>query len=200
MLFLEHLIMLVRSEIMEDLKDRLDLIKQRISEETFLANKGLSNEVGFHFFCYNPKYEMLVRNYIGILKEDTGAAYNIIEHDLYEVFLNILEDKRVLRTVASLEDKKGKEHLLAQIQKIATPQAFIERIKYEDHQLGDVLVLTGVGKVFPYMRSHNLLESMQAYFSDIPVLLFYPGEYDGTSPKLFDKFTDGHYYRAFNLL
>ena len=183
-----------------DIKEQLDLIKKRISEPDFLANKGLSNEVGFHFFCYAPEYEMIVRDYITKLKEDKSPVYNIIEHDLYNVFINILEEKRVLKNVPSLEEKKGKEHLLAQIQKIATPQAFIEKMKYEPHELGDILVLSGVGKVFPYMRSHNLLESMQAYFSDIPVIVFYPGEYDGTSPKLFNKFSDGHYYRAFDLL
>lgn len=183
-----------------DIKEKLDLIKARISEPDFLANKGLSNEVGFHFFCYEPEHEMIVRNYISKLKDDSNSPYNIIEHDLYDIFINILEEKRVLKNIPSHEEKKGKEHLLAQVQKIATSQAFIEKMKYEPHQLGDVLVLSGVGKVFPYMRSHNLLESMQAYFSDIPVIVFYPGEYDGTSPKLFSKFTDGHYYRAFNLL
>lgn len=185
---------------MKDIKEKLDLIKARISEEDFLANRGLSNEVGFHFFCYSPQHEIIVRDYIRRLKDDNTGSFRIIEHDLYQVFLNILEEKRVLKNVANLEEKKGKEFLLSQLQKIATPAAFIEKMKYEPHKFGDVLVLSGVGKVFPYIRSHNLLESMQAYFSDIPVVVFYPGEYDGTSPKLFDKFSDGHYYRAFDLL
>lgn len=184
----------------KELKDKLDLIKQRLSEEDFLANRGLSNEVGFHFFCYDPKHEMLVRNYTDILKEETGTVYNIIEYDLYEVFLNILEEKRVLKSVASLEDKKGKEHLLAQIQKIASPMAFVSKMKYEPHNYGDVLVLTGVGKVFPYIRTDQLMENLQAYFLDMPVIVFYPGEFTGNGVKLFNRLPIRPYYRAFDLL
>ncbi len=183
---------------MRNINDRLDSIKSRISDKDFLSNKGLSNEVGFHFFCYEPEHEMIIRNYIKKLKYDKDI--NIIEHDLYHIFLDILENKRVLKSVASLENKKGREYLLKQIQKIATPDVFVEKMKYDNHKFGDIIVLSGVGKVFPYIRSHNLLESMQVHFFDVPVLVFYPGEYDGTSPKLFSKFTDGHYYRAFNLL
>ncbi len=185
---------------MKDIKERLDLIKARISEEDFLANRGLGNEVGFYFFCYAPEEEMVVQRFLETLQKGKLEPYRIIAHDIYEVFLEILEDKRVLKNVATLEERKGREHLLTQIQKIATPAAFIEKMNYAPHEFGDVLVLSGIGKVFPYIRSHTLLESMQVYFSDIPVVIFYPGKYDGVSPRLFDKFSDGHYYRAFDLL
>ena len=62
------------------------------------------------------------------------------------------------------------------------------------------LFLTGVGKVYPFMRSHKILDSMQQVFSDIPIVMFYPGEFNGQSLILFEKFLDGNYYRAFNLL
>jgi hypothetical protein len=73
-------------------------------------------------------------------------------------------------------------------------------MKYEPHKYGDVLFLTGVGKVYPFMRSHKMLDTMQQAFSDIPIVMFYPGEFNGQSLNLFDKFHDGNYYRAFNLL
>ncbi len=73
-------------------------------------------------------------------------------------------------------------------------------MKYEPHKPGDVLFLTGVGKVYPFMRSHKMLDSMQQAFSDIPIVMFYPGEFNGQSLILFEKFHDGNYYRAFNLL
>lgn len=184
----------------ESLKEKLDNLKYRFAEEKFLTNKGLSNEVGIYYACYPPKEEMLVRSYIEKLATDKNEKFNIINYDLYEVFLEILKDKRVLDKVEQLEEKKGKDNLLKQLQKIATPIAFVEKMNYEPHNLGDIIVITGVGKVFPYMRSHNLLESIQVYFSDIPVVVFYPGKYDGVSPSLFGQFSDGHYYRAFNLL
>ena len=185
---------------MADIKQELDKIKERISDANFLANKGLSNEVGIHVFNYAPQFELIVRDYIARFVNTPSDVYRVIERDMYKIFLEILEEKRVLGTVSGLEEKKGKDYLLAQLQKIATPEAFLAKMKYEPHEHGDVLFLTGVGKVFPFMRSHKLLERMQQVFSDIPIVMFYPGEFNGQSLILFDKLHDGNYYRAFNLL
>lgn len=184
---------------MADIKQELDKIKGRISDANFLANKGLSNEVGIHVFKYAPQDELIVRDYIERLLSTPSDDYRIIERDMYKILVEILEEKRVLGSVPSLEEKKGKDYLLAQLQKIATPEAFLAKMKYEPHQRGDVLFLTGVGKVYPFMRSHKMLDSMQQVFTDIPIVMFYPGGFNGQSLILFDKFHDGNYYRAFDL-
>lgn len=179
----------------------LDRIKDRISDPSFLQNEGLSNEVGIHVFCYDPQDELVVQDYIRRLKNETNTPYRIIECDLYEIFLSLLEDKRVLKSVEGLEDKRGKDYLLSQLQKIATPDAFLGRMNYTPHVKGqDVLFMTGIGKIHPFMRSHKMLDSMQHIFEDIPVVMFYPGTFNGQSLNLFNEFLDGHYYRAFNLL
>jgi hypothetical protein len=185
---------------MSSIKEQLDRIKTRISDENFLANKGLSNEVGIHVFCYQPADELMVRDYIKRLKAETGDGFKIIECDMYELFLEVLKDKRVLEKVADIEENKGRDYLLAQLQKVATPVALLAKMKYSPHKRGDVLFLTGIGKVYPFMRSHNMLDSMQQELSDIPIVMFYPGEFNGQSLNLFEKFFDGNYYRAFNLL
>jgi hypothetical protein len=185
---------------MADIKQELDRIKGRISDAAFLANKGLANEVGIHVFKYAPQHELIVRDYIKRLASAPSDDYHIIEQDMYKILLKILEEKHVLASVPSLEEKKGKDYLLEQIQKIATTEAFIAKMKYEPHKHDDVLFLTGVGKVYPFMRSHKMLNSMQHVFSDIPIVMFYPGDFNGQSLTLFDKFHDGNYYRAFNLL
>jgi hypothetical protein len=185
---------------MADIKQELDKIKERISDPDFLANKGLSNEVGIHVFKYAPQHELIVRDYIERLVHTPSDVYRIIECDMYKILLEILEEKRVLRNVPTLEEKKGKDYLLSQLQKIAKPEAFLAKMKYEPHKRGDVLFLTGVGKVYPFMRSHKMLDSMQQEFDDIPIVMFYPGELNGQSLILFNKFHDGNYYRAFNLL
>ncbi len=185
---------------MSDIKQKLDKIRERLSDPSFLANKGLSNEVGIHVFCYDPADEIIVREFITHLKEEKKTLYHIRECDLYEIFLQLLEDKRVLKSVAALEEKRGSDYLLKQLQKIATPEALLEYMKYEPHEKGDVLVLTGIGKIYPFMRSHKMLDSMQHLFEDIPIVMFYPGSFNGQDLGLFDRFLDGHYYRAFNLL
>jgi hypothetical protein len=178
----------------------LDKIVGRISEESFLKNRGLSNEVGIHVFCYSPEDEMIVRSFFDDLKERSDLPFRIIERDLYKIFLEICEDRRILTRIPDMEDKKGKEYLLQQLGKVATPEAFVEKMKYEPQKYGDVLLISGVGKVYPFMRSHKILDNIQHIFANIPVVMLYPGEFNGQDLNLFEKFLDGHYYRAFNLL
>jgi hypothetical protein len=185
---------------MADIKQELDRIKGRISDANFLANKGLSNEVGIHVFKYEPQNELIVRDYIERLVKTPCDSFRIIERDMYKILLDILDEKKVLGSVPSLEERKGKDYLLTQLQKIATQDSFLAKMKYKPHERGDVLFLTGIGKVYPFMRSHKMLDSMQQEFSDIPIVMFYPGEFNGQSLSLFNKFHDGNYYRAFNLI
>ena len=185
---------------MSNIKNELDKITERIADANFLANKGLANEVGVHVFNYPPQDELAVRNYIERINSISSSRYRVIVKDLYNIFIEILEEKRVIDNVPSLEEKRGKEFLLEQLQKIATPESFLGKMEYKPHQHGDVLFLTGIGKVFPFMRSHIMLNIMQESFADIPIVVFYPGTFNGQELTLFDKFHDGNYYRAFNLL
>ena len=166
----------------------------------FLSNKGLSNEVGIRVFCYEPKDEMLVRSYFADLINAQGQPFRIVECDLYKIFLRICEEKRILKGIPNMEKKKGSECLLKQLQKAVSPEAFVEKMKYEPHEHGDILLITGVGKVYPFMRSHNILDNIQHIFSDIPVVMLYPGAYNGQELSLFAEFEDGNYYRAFNMI
>ena len=185
---------------MSGIRKNLDAIKERFSDEVFLSNKGLSNEVGIHVLCYDPHDELIVRDFIANLKQQKGLSFRLIECDLYKIFLQICEEKGILKTIPAMEKKKGSEGLLKQLQKIASPEVFVERMKYSPHKHGDILLITGLGKVFPFMRSHNILDNIQHIFSDIPVVMLYPGKFNGQELSLFDEFHDGNYYRAFNML
>ena len=185
---------------MDELITKLNKVSTRLSDDSFLSNKGLSNEVGIHVFCYEPKDEMTVRTYFDTLKNKKNVPYRIVECDLYKIFLSICEDKHILKSIPNMEERKGKAYLLEQLQKVAPPEAFVEKMKYEPHKHGDILLITGVGKVYPFMRSHKILDNIQHIFSDIPVLMLYPGTFNGQDLGLFGLFLDGHYYRAFNLL
>lgn len=185
---------------MDDIMNSLSKVSARLSEESFLTNRGLSNEVGIHVFCYDPKDELTVRAYFESLKSKSDVPYRLVERDLYKIFLELCEDKHIMNSISNMEERKGKEYLSEQLQKVATPEAFVEKMKYEPHEKGDVLLISGVGKVYPFMRSHKILDNIQHIFSDIPVLMLYPGTFNGQDLDLFGKFLDGHYYRAFNLL
>ena len=180
--------------------DSLKQISARLSDAAFLSNHGLSNEVGIHIFCYPPEEELTVRNRFEYLARQPDVPYRLVERDLYRIFLQICAEKKILNSIPGMEERKGKDYLAVQLQKIATPEAFAEKMKYAPHELGDVLLITGVGKVYPFMRSHKILDNIQHIFSDIPIVMLYPGAFNGQSLDLFGRFLDGHYYRAFNLL
>ncbi len=195
-----HLIVFVEVETMSNIINQLNEVKKRFSDEVFLSNKGLSNEVGIHVFCYNPKEKMLVSSFFSDLIQSENQIFRLKECDLYQIFLQICEEKRILKSIPAMEKKKGSDYLLKQLQKAISPEDFVEKMKYEPHEYGDILLITGVGKVYPFMRSHNILDNLQHIFSDIPVVMLYPGTYNGQELSLFDEFHDGNYYRAFNMI
>ena len=64
----------------------------------------------------------------------------------------------------------------------------------------DLIFISGIGSVWPLMRGHDLLNNLHALLGDTPVVLFYPGSYDGQSLSLFGRVTSSNYYRAFKLI
>ena len=69
----------------------------------------------------------------------------------------------------------------------------------------DIFFLTGIGEVFPYIRSHNVLNNLQSVVTGRPMLMFFPGRYEqsdtlGSSLVLFGRLKDDQYYRAKNIL
>lgn len=185
---------------MADIKERLDNLRIHIQEPEFLEGKGLSNEVNIRIFCYDAKDEMTVRQFIDQITTDQSIACHLIECNLYETFLTLCDDIDITEAISEMEAADGKEFLLDQLYSAIGEGEFIEKIQYEPHNTGDVLILTGVGDVFPFMRVHSLLEALQPHFSDIPILVMYPGTFDGSYVRLFDRLTPNPYYRAFNEL
>ena len=180
--------------------ERLDNLRNLIQNPDFLEGKGLSNEVNIRIFCYDPKKEMVVRHFTEKLMIDQSLSCHLIEYNLYKVFLSICDDKRITGRVAQLEEKKGKQFILDQMKRMASNTAFIAKMQYDPHEHGDVIMITGVGEAYPFIRVHALLDAMQPYFSDIPILVMYPGTFDGRYVKLFDKLEPNPYYRAFNVI
>lgn len=184
---------------MSDIKERLDILRENIQQEDFLLGRGLSNEVNIRMFCYAAEDEMIVQHFINQLKADQSLNCRLIECNLYEIFLSICDDKRITNSIPSMEERKGKDFILKQMNSVATVGAFIDKMQYESHIKGkDILLLTGVGDVFPFMRVHMLLDALQPHFSDIPILVMYPGKFDGSYMRLFNKLEPNPYYRAFN--
>lgn len=186
---------------MGDINERLDRLKLKIQTEDFLWGKGLSNEVNIWIFCYEPTEEMTVHNFVEGLIVEQNLKCRVHSFNLYEVFLDICRKKNILSKIPAMEEKKGKDYLLRQMHSITTESAFINQMNFEPQTRGtDMILLSGVGDVFPFMRVHSLLEAMQPHFSNIPILVLYPGKFEDTQLKLFNKLKPNSYYRAFNII
>ena len=96
---------------MDDIMNSLSKVSARLSEESFLTNRGLSNEVGIHVFCYDPKDELTVRAYFESLKSKADVPYRLVERDLYKIFLELCEDKHIMNSISNMEERKGKEYV-----------------------------------------------------------------------------------------
>lgn len=184
---------------MENILERLSALEKNFTNEQFLTNRGLSNEVGIYIFAYDPKDEMAVQEFVRMQK-NRNSAYNIIEFDLYKTFISICEERKIIKSIPSMQERKGSDYLKEQLKKVASPEAFAKKMEYEPHRHGDIVIITGVGEIYPFLRVHSFLESIQHMFEDVPVVVMYPGKYDGQTLVLFNKFFDANHYRSFALV
>ncbi len=189
-----------------EFKDKIDKIWDRISDEDFLANRGVANEVRYYVFDYEPCDELIMREKIKALKKQNNPdadGFQIVEYDLYEIVIGILEEKGYLDKCIKFEDAKGMEYVYTAVSKMLRltndDNLIVNKIVAEtpDHA---VAFLTGVGKVFPFVRSHNVLNNLHQVLDKVPVVMFYPGQWNGQSLSLFGTINDGNYYRAFPLI
>jgi len=186
--------------------ERLDKIMPRILEKRFRENKGLGNEIGYYIFDYDPKDELLVREHIEFIKQrvnSNNSEVEIKEFDLYELMIEVLEQKGYLQKVMEMEAKKGSEKILTPIKKTLRltqkNDLIIDYIK-KNVSKNNIVFLTGVGKAWPVIRSHTVLNNLHSAIDDVPVVMFFPGRYDGQELCLFDEIKDDNYYRAFKLV
>lgn len=186
----------------DDFARRCEALRAHLGEDDFLHNRGLGNEIGFFTFCYDASLELRAREFFAQLEAESASGAlpcNLMVRNLYDTFLGLLEKKRILAAVPKQEARRGSDHLLKRLRSIATPEALAAELVYEPHQPGDVLLLTGVGEIYPFLRVHTLLDNMHVAFGDIPVVVAYPGRFNGQSFSLFNMLDDGNYYRAFDI-
>jgi hypothetical protein len=193
---------------MSNIEDRLNKIEEKITEPAFLKNKGLGNEVGYYIFDYSPKDELHVRNHIAYLKDKinrSGFGFQIVEFDLYKLIINILEQEGYLENCFKQEQSAGFNELADGLSNMlgldSTDQTnLIVTTIVNNFPPNSVVFLTGVGKCYPFVRSHNVLNNLHQVLDSVPVVMFYPGRYSGQNLQLFGTIKDDNYYRAFPLV
>lgn len=206
----------------QPLANRFDHLIQVIGGERFLQMRGLNNDLPFYIceFRANEAFEMqrMQRQLISSLANLQvtclgGRGVQVLEINLYDLCVELLQARegssdggRLWDEVLAIEPDAEKDNLLELLQNVLGIEDYLipaigERLQQTEF---DVLFLTGIGEVFPYIRSHNVLNNLQSTAKDKPTVMFFPGEYrhsleQGASLELFGLLHDDKYYRAFNI-
>lgn len=189
-------------------KERAEHLYRVITSERFLTKQGLGNEVPF-FICPFPAEEGLtmIEDRFDLIERIGHAGVTALDLSLYDISLGLLEERGILEDVLAAETDIEKSELRELLQGVLDVHEHLipkiaEAIAAQPH---DVIFLSGVGEVYPYIRSHNVLNNLQSTAKDKPTVLFFPGSYThstatGGSLDLFGLLHDDKYYRAFNIL
>jgi len=188
----------------EDLKSRLNQVIPRLQSKELLQGSGLGNEIGFYIFDYPPEEELEIRKHIAFVM--TYLAKNRpdlrVKHiNLFQLVIGYLEKRNLLDRALKIQRDKGDQELLKALKgplhEAKVAKAFLEEVLPEVH---DLIIVSGIGSAYPILRSHTLLNNLHSLMENKPVVVFYPGIYDGQGLRLFGRLPETNYYRAFRLV
>lgn len=184
--------------------ERLNRILPKLTSSDLLLNRGLGNEIGFWIFEYPPEEEMAMRDFLhDVVLPALGKhqpPLKVAAINLFDLVIGLLEERKLLDKAIEMQRKDGDAKVLESLRRVLKEDKLAQRI-VSLHDVGalDLLILWNVGAVYPMLRTHTLLSALHPYMKDTPLVMFYPGKYDGFSLRLFNKLTEDHYYRAFRI-
>jgi hypothetical protein len=192
---------------LSSMKQRYEHLVKVLFSDRFLKMRGLNNEVPFFICPYAPEEAVdMTEMHDSLITRLQRDGINILNIDLYDLVIEILKENEDWDWYLENEKTISKAQLKEDLQGILhIERVLVPKIKEKmDESTFDVMFLSGVGEVFPYIRSHNVLNNLQKVAKDKPTLMFFPGTYTqskeaGGSLDLFDRLNDDKYYRAFNI-
>ena len=187
---------------MVEIVKKFDDLYNKLSSSWFIRKDGLGGEIPFFISPYNAEDEINIAESIALLKKKLDTVgVPVLEVNLYDLVCEILEEKGGMERMFRVEKAKSKDKFLRALQSsLNIHQVLMPRIEKKINDSGaKIYFLTGIGLVYPFIRSHNVLNNLQNIAKDAPTVMFFPGDYDGHSLNLFGLLKDDNYYRAFNI-
>jgi len=189
-----------------DSKSRFDHLLGLMSSSKFINMTGLANELPYYICPFEVEDTVEMYQRITQLKNQLELkGISVFEINLYRLVIEHLENVGEKDSIIEKESSLSRAERLNTLSSITDAEEFICPIIYEKIKEADfkIIFITGVGEVFPYIRTHNVLTNLQVLYTDKPVVLFFPGNYDtdnekGSNLTLFGRLDD-RYYRAFNI-
>ena len=186
----------------EDIVKKYQHLFTVIKMPKFLQMEALGGEIPFFISTYNPEQEPEIVKAIHSLKNKLeNSGIEILELNMYDIVIELLDEQLGKGEIFELEKQMDKEEFKNALRSVLDiSEVLMPRIKKTiEANRAQVYFLTGVGNVYPFIRSHNILNNLQNTAKDAPTILFFPGKYTGHSLELFGILKDDNYYRAFNL-
>ena len=189
------------------MQERFNHLLGIITSQRFLKMQGLGNEVPFFICPYPPEEAVdMARMQKQLFNTLEKKGIRILINNLYDLVIELLEKRGILEQVLEVEASSGKDEFREMLQGVLDPETHLVPAIAEKLTGGefDVMFLIGVGQVFPYIRSHRVLNNLQRTATHLPTVMFFPGVYThslekGASLDLFGRMHDDKYYRAFNI-
>ena len=189
----------------------LERLVEVLGDPNFLAARGIGNEVPLFIQPYDPAREDALRRTVEtVASRLRTSGITVVTLDLFDLVLEELEERGMLGELLENEPHYEKIELLETLQNLSDPNThlvprLIRKLGGEETQLA---LVTGSGRVYPFLRTHSVLEALQPAMPDHPVVFFFPGEYvqdpsGGSHLRLFGRVSGqgitNPYYRAINL-
>lgn len=186
---------------LESLELKYNKLFNNLKKESFLSMSALGGEIPFYIVPYNPVQENDVVQKTKQLKQRLSLdGISVFEINLFDLSLSMLESRGILDKIIEKEKSLSKSKLFKTLQGVLDSETkLIPRIaELVEENPSQMLFLTGITQVFPFIRSHTILNNLQNHIKDRPTIMFFGGSY-GSDLSLFGKLKDDNYYRAFNL-
>lgn len=189
-----------------DLTARLDAMEAAIKKPSFRQSSGKANEVNYWIFDYPPEKELEVRERIEYMKNKNQKGtdeYQLVVFDLYDIIIDFLERKNFIDKCYDFEKQRGFGRIVKAVSnsmKVSENDSLVVQYIQEYTPENAIVFLTGVGKCYPLLRSHNVLNNLHQSYLRAPVVMFFPGTYNEQELILFNEIKDDNYYRAFRLV
>ena len=188
---------------MSKIIDDFEQIFTQVTTQKFLSMQALGGEEPFFIYSFDPLVQDMVSSETKRLKKRVEQqGHSVLVINLFDLIVKMLQERGMLEKVLSKEQSLSKDKLLKTLQNMLDVETKImpEIEALVQEKKTSMVLIEGIGEVYPYIRSHTIINNLQKVIDDRPTLLFFPGKFDGHKLVLFNKVHDDNHYRAFNII
>ena len=183
-------------------------LKGCLTSEKFLGGQGLGSQLPIFIAAIDPREDLkLAELSRWLVQQSALAGFEVVRLDLFEQLSSSLEAQGILEVLLAREESSllGTSKLIDAIRAAAGMDDLIEN-KLQEIRLNSeaqALLITGLGSVFPFFRTSDIVGLLESVQVGVPAIVFFPGEFASNlrSPelRLFARIPEFYNYRAVDI-